>query len=524
MIGSRAAAEPVADTPTPASTLRARLLPAMPGSEFWGWAGPILVTLFGAFLRFNNLGTPKAVIFDETYYVPDALGILRFGVEHNYSAGRNALLVRGDPHIFTRGGEFVVHPPLGKLFIAFGEWTFGLNSFGWRFSTALIGTLAILLLARITRRMTRSTLLGCVAGLLMALDGLEFVMSRTALLDIFLMFWVLAAFGCLVVDRDLTRDRLATAAEESPGGFTSSRVWVTRWRIGAGVCIGLALASKWDAIWYVLGLAALVIAWDCGARRAAGLPGGLPAALKQNRWMPAWFGVLPIAVYLVTWSGWFFTNSGYDRQWAASNGIHTPVVAALASFLEYQKQILQFHLGLTTHHPYQSQPWTWLVMSRPVAFYWSCPAGDAKGVCASSNAQEVLAIGTPLIWWASIATLIVCIGWWLTRRDWRAGALLLCVAVGWLPWFWFAVHDHRTEFFFYALEFEPFLIISITLCLGLIIGSAQASTTRRTVGTAVAGAYLLGVLLNFAYLYPIIAGQIIPYTDWLSHMWYHGWI
>ena len=73
--------------------------------------------------------------------------------------------------------------------IAFGEWTFGVNSFGWRFSAALIGSLAILLLARIVRRMTRSTLLGCIAGLLMALDGLEFVMSRTALLDIFLMFW-----------------------------------------------------------------------------------------------------------------------------------------------------------------------------------------------------------------------------------------------------------------------------------------------------------------------------------------------
>lgn len=524
MIGSRAAAEPVAETAAPASALRARLLPVMPGSEFWGWAGPVLVTLFGAFLRLNSLGTPKSVMFDETYYVPDALGILRFGVEHNYIAGRNALLVRGDPHIFSHGGEFVVHPPLGKLFIAFGEWTFGLTPFGWRFATALIGSLAILLLARIVRRMTRSTLLGCVAGLLMALDGLEFVMSRTALLDIFLMFWVLAAFGCLVVDRDLTRARLAAAAEESPGEADAPRAWVTRWRIGAGVCIGLALASKWDAIWYVLGLAALVIAWDCGARRAAGLPGGLPAVLKQNRWLPAWFGLLPLGVYLVTWSGWFFTNSGYDRQWAAANGIHTPVVAAIASFLEYQKQILQFHLGLTTHHPYQSQPWTWLVMSRPVAFYWACPAGGGKAACASSNAQEVLAIGTPLIWWASIATLLVCLGWWLTRRDWRAGALLLCVGVGWLPWFWFAVHDHRTEFFFYALEFEPFLIISITLCLGLIIGSAQASTTRRTVGAAVAGAYLLGVLLNFAYLYPIIAGQVIPYSSWLSLMWYHGWI
>jgi dolichyl-phosphate-mannose--protein O-mannosyl transferase len=520
----------------------------MPGSALWGWLGPLLVTAFGAFLRFNQLNVPDKVIFDETYYVPDALGILRYGVEHNYVSARNSMLVHGNTHIFSTGGEFVVHPPAGKLFIAFGEWTFGVNSFGWRFAAALIGSLAILLLARIARRMTRSTLLGCIAGLLMALDGLEFVMSRTALLDIFLMFWVLAAFGCLVVDRDVTRARVAEAVDgalggtprgASPGadlaaaepGRPARSRWpgiqwrrIPWWRVGAGACIGLALASKWDAIWYVLGLGALVIAWDIGARRAAGLPNDFLGTLRRHRWMPVWFGALPVVVYLITWSGWFFTSTGYDRQWAAQNGIHIPVISALASFVQYQKQMLQFHLGLTTHHPYQSQPWTWLVMSRPVAFFWQCPAGGTHGACASSKAQEVLAIGTPLIWWASIATLLVCVAWWLTRRDWRAGALVLAVAVGWLPWFWFALHDHRTEFFFYALEFEPYLILSITLCLGLIIGPARASAMRRTVGSAVVGAYLLGVLLNFAYLYPVLTAKIIPYTSWLSHMWYHGWI
>ncbi len=540
MMASRATAQPAAAPTDQPSGLLARMVPPMPGSVLWGWLGPLLVTAFGAFLRFNQLGKPDKIIFDETYYVPDALGILRYGVEHNYVSARNSMLVRGNTHIFSSGGEFVVHPPVGKLFIAFGEWTFGVNSFGWRFATALIGSLAILLLARIARRMTRSTLLGCIAGLLMALDGLEFVMSRTALLDIFLMFWVLAAFGCLVVDRDVTRARLAVAVSARPGsgdlasgdlarlepGRARRPGWRTIpwWRVGAGVCIGLALASKWDAIWYLLGLTGLVIAWDVGARRAAGLPNDFLGTVRRHRWLPAWFGVLPLAVYMVTWSGWFFTSTGYDRQWAAQDGNHIPVISALASFVHYQQQILQFHLGLTTHHPYQSQPWTWLVMSRPVAFFWQCPAGGSHGACASAKAQEVLAIGTPLIWWASIATLLVCVAWWLIRRDWRPGALLLAVAVGWLPWFWFALHDHRTEFFFYALEFEPFLIISITLCLGLIIGSTQASATRRTVGAAVAGAYLLGVLLNFAYLYPIIAGQVIPYTDWLSHMWYHGWI
>ncbi|WP_336217223.1 phospholipid carrier-dependent glycosyltransferase, partial [Nonomuraea sp. LPB2021202275-12-8] len=107
-------------------------------------------------------------------------------------------------------------PPLGKWMIGAGEWLFGMTPFGWRFAAAVVGTLSILILARVARRMTRSTLLGCFAGLLLALDGLHFVLSRTALLDIFLMFWVLAAFACLVVDRDLARERLVDWYETTP--------------------------------------------------------------------------------------------------------------------------------------------------------------------------------------------------------------------------------------------------------------------------------------------------------------------
>src|SRR5580704_12816248 len=185
----------------------------MPGSALWGWAGPLLVTLFGAFLRFNRLGLPHAVLFDETYYVPDAYGILKHGVEIDHVSNVNALLARGSTHILEgTKGEYVVHPPLGKELIAVGEWLFGLTPFGWRFMVAVVGTLSILLIARITRRMTRSTMLGCIAGLLMSLDGLELVLSRTAILDIFVMFWSLAAFGMLVLDRDAARARLVDAA------------------------------------------------------------------------------------------------------------------------------------------------------------------------------------------------------------------------------------------------------------------------------------------------------------------------
>ena len=521
MVASRA--EPKADDAgVDLAALRARLVPPMPGSAFWGWVGPLLVTAFGAFLRFNRLSVPKSVIFDETYYVPDAYGILRFGVEHNYVANRNALILRGDPHFFSSGGEFVVHPPAGKLLIAVGEWAFGLTPFGWRFSVAVVGSLSILILARTARRMTRSTLLGCVAGLLLSLDGLEFVMSRTALLDIFVMFWALAAFACVVADRDRSRARLADAVARNPGQTRPPRLGFRWWLLGAGVCLGLATASKWNGVWYIPAFIGLTLAWDRGARRAAGFTGGRSAGavLRDVGGRLTVLAVVPALTYLATWSGWFATSTGYDRQWAAQHGIHTPVISELVSLYEYHKAMLAFNTGLNIHHPYQSEPWTWLVLARPVSYFW-CPNSGAHAVCSASRAQEVLAIGTPVIWWTSIVTLLVCLGWWLTRRDWRAGATLLAVAAGWLPWFLFA---GRTQFYFYAVAFVPYLVLSITLCLGLIIGPARASARRRATGAAVAGAYLLAVLWNFVYLYPVLAAKVIPYTQWLSRMWYHGWI
>jgi len=334
---------------------------------------------------------------------------------------------------------------------------------------------------------------------------------------------VLAAFACLVVDRDRTREKLAAAAATAAGhDGRPPQLGVRWWRLAAGLCLGLACASKWNGIWYIPAFFALTLAWDIGARRAAGLTGRREtgAVLRSVGARVVTFAVVPLLTYLATWSGWFATSSGYDRQWAAQHGIHTPVISQLASLFEYHKAMLAFNTGLTTHHPYESKPWTWLLISRPVSYFW-CPNTGAHPVCSGGRAQEVLAIGTPILWWTSILALLFCLGWWLARRDWRAGAVLVGVAAGWLPWFLFA---GRTQFYFYAVAFLPFLVLSITLCLGLVIGPARASALRRTTGAAVAGAYLLAVLLDFVYLYPVLSAQVIPYSQWLARMWYHGWI
>jgi dolichyl-phosphate-mannose-protein mannosyltransferase len=505
--------------------LTARLVPPIPGSRVWGWVGPLLVTAFGAFLRFYRLGTPKAIVFDETYYVGDAYGILRHGTEINHVANANQLLAQGKTNILASGGELVVHPPLGKMIIAVGEWLFGLTPFGWRFGVAVVGSLAILMTARITRRMTRSTLLGCIAGLLLALDGLELVLSRTAILDIFVMFWVLAGFGCLIIDRDRSRARIAVAA--AAGGSATvgdGPALGIRWlRVAAGVCLGLAVASKWNGIWYIPAFVLLTVFWDYGARKAAGFTAPWRGALvRDGKWLPLSFLLVPVAAYTASWSGWFASPYSYDKNWAALHGNTTPVWSTIDSWYQYNRYMLQFGLGLTTGHPYKSQPWTWLwfVTTRPVSFYYATPHTCGAPSCS----QEVLALGTPAIWITFIAVLATCLTWWLLRRDWRAGSVLVCVAFGWLPWFWFAIHDHRTEFYFYSVEFEPFLIIGLTLCLGLIIGKARAVPARRAMGAVVSGAYLLVVLADFWYMYPVLTAEVIPYTSWFARMWYHGWI
>jgi dolichyl-phosphate-mannose--protein O-mannosyl transferase len=516
------------------AVLRDRLLSPMPDDGVWGWAGALLVTAFAAFLRFYRLSVPHALIFDETYYAKDGWSILQHGVEWNLVPKANDLILAGSTNIFVPGcsgtgcGEYVVQPPVGKLAIAVGEWAYGLVPLGWRIAPALFGTLAVLLMCRIARRLTRSTLLGCVAGLLLSLDGLEYVLSRTGILDIFLMFFVLAAFGAMLIDRDASRAQLAEAVVLRHSDDAGPELGIRRWRVAAGLLIGLACACKQDAVWYIFAFAGLALAWDLGARRAVGLRGKWRGALvRDGKWLPLTLGLIPLLTYIATWSGWLITRTGYYRDYAQNHGVKIPVISALYSLFQYHHEMVNFGVGLHTPHPYMSQPWGWIVLSRPVAFYYQCYTSGSgahacpKGYSGPQWSQEVLAIGNPAIWWVSIAAMLLCLGWWLTRRDWRAGAVLLGIAAGWLPWLAFM---SRTKFDYYSLEFLPFLVLAITLCLGLIIGPARASLPRRALGAAIAGTYVLAVLILFWYFYPILAGQIIPYPSWLSHMWYHGWI
>ncbi|WP_433539096.1 dolichyl-phosphate-mannose--protein mannosyltransferase [Micromonospora sp. CA-249363] len=514
----------------------------------YSWLATAVVVAIAAILRFVGLSSPKGKIFDETYYAKDAYGLISRGVEWNYK---------------DNVPSYVVHPPLGKWLIGIGEWAFGYQDaeskvsvgghlfttapeFGWRFSAALIGTLSVLLLVRIGRRLFRSTVLGCAAGLLLALDGFHLVLSRAALLDIFLLFFVLAAFGALVLDRDARRRRWARALDDGldpslPGRAgrpsTGWRTWPW-WRLAAGVLIGCACAVKWSALYFVPVFALFVVLWEVGLRRSAGVRRPWrDTLLDEVPWLVL-AGVLMVGTYLATWSGWLLSDDGYYRlasstAYPTGSLSDTPVIGALVNLFEYHRAAYGFHAQLDDPHKYQSWPWQWLLLGRPVAFHWS---GD--GACgAPTCASEILLLGTPLLWWSFLPALVALVWLGVARRDWRAGAILLTVAAGLLPWFWFAL-DGRTMFSFYAAPALPFLVLAVVYVLGALIAPAEgdvgetkalvpgdAGYERRLVGSIAAGAYVLLVGLCFAYFYPIFVGKLIPYSDWLARMWLDGrWI
>ncbi|MCU1673842.1 MAG: phospholipid carrier-dependent glycosyltransferase [Frankiales bacterium] len=491
---------------------RTRILPLVDGRG--GWLATGGIGLFAALLRFLRLDIPRGKIFDEIYYACDAQNLVRFGVEQGTKPGAGCE-PNGQP-------GFIVHPPVGKWLIGLGEKTFGVNELGWRFSAAVFGTLTVVVLVRMARRMTGSTLLGCLAGLLLCLDGLHFVQSRTSMLDIFLCFFVVAAFACLVLDRDWVRRRLATADGEGHGPRLGRRPWL----IAAGVSTGLAISTKWSGLYYLIALLVLAYVWEAGSRRTAGVAAPWRATVRRSL-VPllAFFVLVPAAIYVLSWTGWFLSDDGYDRHWAtAQNATYGFLPESLRSWWHYHDEMYGFHSNLEAKHIYQSRPWGWLALARPVSYYYPSGIGPGRYGCqVASCSREVLAIGTPAIWWASIPMLFGSAWMWLARRDWRGLAVLVMVLTAILPWIPSDLHK-RTMFLFYVLPAVPFMCLGLTLCAGWILGGRDATKRRRTIGATVVGVYVSLVVLNFAYLYPILAAQTLPYADWHARMWFSSWI
>ncbi len=531
---------------------RARALgPARLEDPVVGWAASIGIGLLALFLRLWHLGTPHAFEFDETYYAKDAWSLAHFGYVRDYVGNANDRILGGTvTGLWKDTPSMIVHPEVGKWLIALGEKAFGMDPFGWRFSAAVAGSLMVVVMVRLARRLTGSTALGCVAGLLLTFDGLQLVLSRLALLDIFVALFLLCGVSCFVNDRAWHRARMARLLPGGvvrPGGWGPVRGLLLRpWLLAGGVSWGLAVGSKWEAAYPMAAFGVLVWLWSAGARRSFGVRWSLARSALVDG-VPAFLQIVLVAlvVYVASWTGWLLHAHAYEQHLSATQYTHYAggkewptrtepdahglgeVTQSLRSLWSYHRDVYVFHTHFLngSTHVYASQPAGWLLLNRPVGVAADVDIPPGQQGCAapagSTCLRQVLLLGTPAIWWAGVVALLYAAAMWVGARDWRFGLCLVGTATTWLPWL---MYDDRPIFLFYAVVTLPFLVLALTLAIGKLVGTSVVPGRRRTLGVVAAGSFLVLVLVNFAWFWPIWTDGLLTHREWLDRIWFSRWI
>ncbi|MDX6494779.1 MAG: dolichyl-phosphate-mannose-protein mannosyltransferase [Gaiellales bacterium] len=398
----------------------------------------LLVALFAGGLRAYALSSPGTTVWDEWFYARDA-----------------CLEVKGPAVCHRSSEQSNVHPPVGKRLIALGIRLFGFTPFGWRIFAWAAGTLTVALLYLLALRLFGSVGWALFSAGLLAIDPLHFVHSRLALLDVFVTLFVVAATLFAVLDRDR-------------GGEGLFRPWLAL----CGVSVGLAIASKWSGALIILGLLPLVVAWAPPGRRRR-------AALTAATWLV----VVPLIVYTASYAGRF----------------HTGIAGWPHTFARRQLHMLRFHIDLSSGQQYQSRPWEWLAIRRPIAYFFSAYQGRYR---------EVIAIGTPFVWWPGAVGVLVAA--WSTLRKRSAGGaapvIAACACACYLPWFALSA-DRGFVFIYYVLPVVPFL------CLGAAL-VARRLWCLRLPGRAVVSILTVLAVVWFALYYPVLTARPLSGAEW----------
>ncbi len=426
------------------------------------------------------------------------------------------------------GYGLVVHPPVGKQLIALGEALFGYDGLGWRFSGAVCGVILVLLVVRIGRRISRSTVVGGIAGLLLICDGVTFVTSRTALLDGFLTLFVVAAFGCLIVDRDQVRERMHVALLEGRIGETpfGPRLGVRWWRFGAGVLLGLACATKWSGLYFIVFYGVMTLSFDIAARRQYRVPRPWVGALRRDLG-PALYALvlIPFGVYMASYAPWFASETAVNRhEVGQSIGPHSalPIPDALRSLWHYTYGVYRFHAGLTnaaatTTRGNRSRGRGRCRCGRCL---YAIDNQNVPGCGAQSCVKAVMLVGTPAMWFIAVPVLAWALWRAFVKRDWR-------YARSWWAMARVSCRGSPTSTgrctSSTRRRWRRSWCWPSRMILGDILHKPNQNAERRTLGLIVVCFYLALVITNFAWLYPMLTGLPISQSTWNMEIWLPSW-
>lgn len=401
---------------------KAVLIQKLPVRNAKAWL--LIILVFAFVTRVLFLGSPAKEYFDEVYHAFTARQILH---GNNMAWEWWNTPPKGFAYEWT-------HPPLAKLGMVLGMLVFGENSFGWRIPGALLGVGSVYLVYLIAKKLFDDEEIALLSAGFFALDGLPLVMSRIGMNDSYILFFALLSIYLFLKQKNLF----------------------------SAIALGLALSSKWSALWAIPIL-------------------GLLNLQRKNKFEKGllWFVVLVPAVYLAIYIPFFL--SGHDFN----------------TFIGLQKQMWWYHTRLKATHPYMSTWWEWPFLIRPIYLYTS---GYANGIVAN-----IYAMGNPAVFWGGLVAVIWGIYYAYINKIKSLGVVIFSYLVFFVPW----ALSPRIMFLYHYLPSIPFLAIATGYFL------------KRTPKLIVPFFLVAGVL--FIYFYPHWAGITIPQSLDSSYYWFPSW-
>lgn len=390
----------------------------------------LLIIAFTFFTRVYRLHVPEAYIFDEVYHAVTA-----------------KLMIDGD----TRAYEWNnpppepntavdwLHPPYAKLTQAASMAIFGKNSFGWRFSSVIFGCLLVLVTAKIAEELFKNKQLALLSAFLISLDGLVFTMSRIAMNDIHVTFFILLSMWLYLK-------------------YLSSKRSEFKLYIYSSIAAGFAVGSKWSGIFAIgfiacneiVHLMKLLWASFLISKKKKQIQFRLLKShvLKQLGLLIITCLIIPAVLYLGSYSQMFLLGKDFNH------------------LKEMHKNTWWYQTNLTATHPAQSKPLQWFLNTKPV---W-------LSVHYTKNMRgDIYAVGNPALFWlgdiAVFATLFTIIVKRFPKKIKlqklitiekdelsMLGILLFAYVIVWLPW----QLSPRIMFFYHYLPAVPLLTINLT--------------------------------------------------------------
>ena len=444
----------------------------------WGIA---IVCLGSIGLRFWGLGRFNVLVFDEFYYAKFA---------NNY---------------LTNTQFFNSHPPISQYLIAIGIWigdrlpigqdttntlTGSLHStFSYRWMNALFGSFITPIVAALAYQLSQRMSYAFLAALFISLDGLFLVDSRYALNNIYLVFFGLLGQLLVVMASKNTQDRRLLL-------------------VVAGISFGASAACKWNGLWFLLGIYALLVI----AKLWQIIKSDRQSSIITNSILDrfATIGIIeivicllvtPIAIYSLLWIPHLIQNP-------------TP------NFIDVQLRILNYHEKVGNGvkiHPYCANWYTWLLMTRPLAYYFKQYKPDYY--------YDVHAMGNPLLWWFALGAIFRSI--WLIIKGFtlkpirelnidRLNVPLFIVvnyAANLLPW----VKVTRCLYIYHYMGAVLFAIMGLAWLVDL--GLRSSSKFWQAAGLTT----IFSIAASFVFWLPIYLGLSIEKSDLALRLW-NFWI